>query len=159
MKNKLVKRMIIGFVLGITVGNLIAFLTSFFDDSVRLVAKELSDSLGLGWAIVVQSILSGIFGLVCFGGISFYEIESWGLLASTVAHFVSMLVSALITAFTLRWIPFKWYGFLIIFGYILICFFIVWFIMYFRWKKNIKEMNEDLQKYKEEIISEENKEE
>ena len=158
MKNKLVKLMIIGFILGIIVGNLIALLTSFFDDSVRIVAKELSDSLGLGWAIFLQTILSGIFGLVCFGGVYFYEIESWSLLASTIAHFISMLITAFITAFTLRWIPFTWYGFLIIFGYILICFFIVWFIMYFRWKKNIKEMNEDLQKYKEEIISEEDKE-
>ena len=48
------------------------------------------------YEVVIQLVGSAILGMVNMGAISIYDIESWGLLRSTVAHFVLSLSSFLL---------------------------------------------------------------
>lgn len=144
MRNKVFLRIIIGFILGAIIGNLIALFTNNF----KIVAVEFEESVGIVWAVILQTLFSGLMGMSGIGGMSVYEKEEWGLLKATLIHYLMILIADLLSFFILKWLPFTFINFLIIFGVCTITFFIIWLIMYLRWKKIVKEMNEDLDTYK-----------
>ena len=148
MKKRLLKRLIIGFVFGMIVGNVIEIVLNLITTHTFSLASETQVVVfGLALTIVLQTLLSGLFGAICFGGITFYEIEKWNITISTVTHFLSMLISYFTIAFLLRWIPFEIVPILIVCGVFLVSFALVWLIMFFYWKKKIEEMNKELEDY------------
>ncbi len=155
MKKTVIKRLIIGFILGVIIGNSIAMVSSLFYGEFHVITGTLKNSLGLVGGIFLQSFLSGIIGMAGIGGMSFYDIEKWSLLSVTAAHFASIMVSFTIAYFSLGWGDRSWIMYLILFLIETIIFVIIWVIMYTNWKKTVNEMNEDLIKYKEEKLNEE----
>lgn len=147
MKNKIIKRLIISFVLGALVGNLIAIISSAIGGQVAIVSPNLQDSVGLAFAILLQSVLSGIIGLAGIGGMVFYEMEKMSLLLVTVLHYASVMGAFLISFFALSWGTII--EAVIILAIMTVIFFTIWLIMYCKYKQDIKDMNEDLKKYKE----------
>ena len=144
MLKKTLKMAGIGFLLGIVIGNLIAFLTGNSDTGgVTFASRKLLDMAG-GKAIVamlLQSLFSGLYGAACFAGMSFYEIERMPLAAATALHCALIILLFVPISLCLGWVS-KIETLLMISGIQLVCFFIIWLIMYAGFKKQVKELNE-----------------
>lgn len=91
---------------------------------------------------VIQLVGSAILGLVNMGAMSIYDIESWGLLRSTVTHFVLSLSSFLLANSLLGWFD-KNVMLIVIVAFVLI-YFMIWLFQYLIWKREIRKMNENL---------------
>ena len=131
---KAIIRASIGFVLGILVG--LGFL-SITGAGAYTVQK------GTG-GLALYLALSGLLGAVGVGGTTIYSLEHWGLLRCTATHSVITLLAG----FTLGWLdlrdPMTRFMFL---GYV-IAYLIIWLVMYFRCKRQIRQINEALRTWK-----------
>ena len=144
MLKKTLKMAGIGFLIGMVVGNLIAFLTGNSDTGgVTFASPKLLELAGGSGtlAMILQSLFSGLYGAVCFAGMSFYEIERMPLALATALHCALIVLLFIPIALLLGWVS-DIGTLLIISGMQLIGFFIIWLIMYFGYKKQIRELNE-----------------
>ena len=144
MLKKTLKAAGIGFLIGVVVGNLIAFLTgNSGTGGVAFASPQLLDMAGGSGtvAMLLQSLFSGIYGAVCFAGMSFYEIERMPLAAATALHCALIVLLFIPIALLLGWVS-DIGTLLMISGMQLVGFFIIWLILYFGYKKQIRELNE-----------------
>lgn len=144
MLKKTLKAAGIGFLIGMVVGDLIAILTGNSDTGgITFASSQLLDMAGgnSALAMILQSLFSGLYGAACFAGMSFYEIERMPLAAATALHCALIVLLFIPIALLLGWVS-DIGTLLIISGMQLIGFFIIWLIMYFGYKKQIRELNE-----------------
>ena len=147
-KKKLFIHSVVGFLLGAGVGNLIAFLLGSSSDG-GIVSVELVAKTGLAGAIVLQTFLSGLLGMISVGGMLLYEIDKWSLAKATIVHFVSIAACFVGIAIILHWFPLIFVYYAIALGAMAVGFFIIWIIMYLLWKKEVNRMNQELKEYKD----------
>lgn len=149
---KTLKRTGIGFLIGIAIGYIISILTGLDNPEVFIpVPDQLLKIAGsLPFALILQGLFSGLYGALCFGCMSFYEIESWPLSAATAAHCSVIILTFIPVAFFLGWVS-SLIEILIISSIQLVAFFIIWLIMWSIYKMQVKELNkmqENLKKNK-----------
>ena len=150
MKDRLVNKLALGFIVGAISGTLIVLLINTISkSSYHIATPDLAEAIGTEAAVILQTLLSGLYGLVCIGGTEFFRIEKWSLLRSTMTHLVCILVSFTTIGLILRWIRFDLPSLLFLL-FIAVAYFIIWIIMSIRWKRSIREMNSELEKYKKE---------
>ena len=150
MKDRLVNKLALGFICGAISGTLIVLLINAISkSSYHIATPDLAEAIGTEAAVILQTMLSGLYGLVCIGGTEFFRIEKWSLLRSTMTHLVCILVSFTTIGLILRWIRFDLPSLLFLL-FIAVAYFIIWIIMSIRWKRSIREMNSELEKYKKE---------
>lgn len=150
MKDRLVNKLALGFIFGAISGTLIVLLINTMSkSSYHIATPDLAEAIGTESAVILQTLLSGLYGLVCIGGTEFFRIEKWSLLRSTMTHLVCILVSFSTIGLILRWIRFDLPSLLFLL-FIAVAYFIIWIIMSIRWKRSIREMNSELEKYKKE---------
>ena len=150
MKDRLVNKLALGFIVGAISGTLIVLLINTISkSSYHIATPDLAEAIGTESAVILQTLLSGLYGLVCIGGTEFFRIEKWSLLRSTMTHLVCILVSFSTIGLILRWIRFDLPSLLFLL-FIAVAYFIIWIIMSIRWKRSIREMNSELEKYKKE---------
>ena len=154
---KLIILLAVGFFAGAVLGNLIAFIIGLASGGGGIVAEELVSALTFAGAIILQTFICGVFGLVSVGGMYLYEIDSWSLFTATLVHFLSIAACYVGASTILYWLPPLFIYYLISIGAMAVGFAIIWIIMYFRWKKDVKDMNNDLKKYKENVLNEKSK--
>lgn len=147
MLKKTLKMAGIGFLIGVVVGNLIAILSGNSDTGgVTFASMQLLRMAG-GNALVamlLQSLFSGLYGAACFAGMTFYEAERLPLAAATALHCATIILLFIPIALFLDWVS-NITEILIIMSIQLVCFFIIWLIMWSIYKKQVKELN-DMQK-------------
>lgn len=137
---RILKRAGLGFLIGMAVGNLIAFLSSI--GSSGIVAPALVDMMGSEVAaVILQTFLSGLIGAAGFGGMLFYEIDSWSMLRTMVVHFATISVVFIAVSLILRWIV-RIKQLLIMEGFMLLAYMIIWVILYCIYKSQVKDLNE-----------------
>ncbi len=144
MLKKTLKAAGIGFLIGMIVGNVIAFLTgNSSTGGVTFASPQLLEMAGGSGtvAMLLQSLFSGLYGAVCFAGMSFYEIERMPLAAATALHCALIVLFFIPIALLLGWVS-DIGTLLMISGMQLVGFFIIWLILYFGYKKQIRELNE-----------------
>ena len=144
MLKKILLRAGIGFIIGAAVGDLIAFLTgTSATGGVTFASQQLLDMSGGNTvlAMVLQSLFSGLYGAVCFAGMTLYDAERLPLAAATALHCALIVLLFIPIALLLGWVS-DIQTLLMISGIQLVCFFIIWLIMYFGYKKQIRELNE-----------------
>ena len=132
--------MILGFLLGAAIGNLIAWFFGSYVSSV-LVARMGS----VPAAILVQSLVSGLYGSFALTGTLFYDVEQWSLTRSSVMHFLVIAVLYVPAAMFLGWAD-SATEILIVEGILLVAYFIIWLVIYLRYKKEVRSLNEMLNK-------------
>ena len=148
MANKIIRRIIISFIIGAVLGNVIAYLSTGFQ---MVIAPELKDSVGTVAGIIIQSVLSGFIGIGGIGGMALYDIESWGITKATIVHYISVMTAFVISATICKWGTF---GQILILCLIeTIIFFMIWLFMCLVWKRSIRDLNENLEKYRQENIN------
>ncbi len=150
MKKKIIIRIVVGFIVGALMGNLITlFVNLGYGEEVSIVSPHQAEALGIALAITIQTILSGLLGVIGIGGLSFYDIDSWSLLKATVAHSMTILVGFIFVFTVLQWVPFTFVSCLVIAIIVIVVYALIWGIMYLAWEKEVKKMNEDLKTYNE----------
>ena len=136
----MIRRIILGFLLGTAIGNLIAWFFGSYVSSM-LVARMGS----VPAAILVQSLVSGLYGSFALTGTLFYDVEQWSLTRSSVMHFLVIAVLYVPTAMFLGWAN-SATEILIVEGILLVAYFIIWLVIYLRYKKKVRSLNEMLNK-------------
>ena len=128
----------VGFVLGVLLG---------------LGILALEGSLGGGeqqaGGMTLYLVSSGLLGAVNMGATVVYSMESWGLLRVTLTHFCICMASVCGVGIWIGWLspgdPWTW----IILGVCVVVYFIIWIIMYLRYKREIRKINEALERWKD----------
>ena len=150
MLKKIFLRAGIGFLIGALVGDLIAFLTGTSSTGgVSFASQQLLDMSGGNTvlAMVLQSLFSGLYGAVCFAGMTLYDAERLPLAAATALHCGLIVLPFIPISYLLGWVS----GIvetLIIASAQIAAFFVIWLVMYFGYKKQVKELNELQEKNK-----------
>lgn len=151
-KKRFFIKCLIGFAGGILVGLTIIVISSMATNDMKpiFVDPEFAEAIGnTPLAILIQSILSGLLGLVGLGGSEMYSIESWSILKATLIHFVAVMVVFLAVSFTLRWMSIKEMpAIFIILGVFILVYAIIWLTQYLKGKKQVRDMNSGLEKMK-----------
>ena len=143
MLKKTLKAAGIGFLIGVVVGNLITILTGNSDTGgVTFASSQLLDMAG-GSALVamlLQSLFSGLYGALCFAGMTLYDVDRLPLAAATALHCGIIVLPFIPISYLLGWVG----GInetLIIAVLQIAAFFMIWLILYFAYKKQVRELN------------------
>ena len=128
---------LIGFPVGIVVGVVFLFIGS----------GEAGSEWGAAM-IALHILLSGILGGVSMGSSVVYEAESWSVTRCTLTHFVVTFTTMLTIGFSLGWFHLGDISSYIFIGCMLVGYFMIWIIMYAISKKQAKELDEDLKRWK-----------
>ena len=142
MLKRTLKRAGIGFLLGIAIGNLIAFLfDSVFGGNGPIVSQKALEIFGGEVeALLIQSFLSGLIGFAGCAGMTFYEMEEWSLLRIMASHLGVVFAVFLPVSYILGWFA-DLAELLIMSGMMLVSYFIVWRIMCAVYRQRVKELN------------------
>ncbi len=151
MIKKTVKNTFLGFLIGIPIGVVILIMMSMLDNGGNLVFPEiiLEKAGSPAMALAMHVFFSGVLGAVAWAGMSFYEIESWGMLKSFVVHYLVIMAAFIVIGVNLGWIGFNAEDIGIMALIMGIGYFIVWLIMYLRYRVKTKELNTYLIKDKQ----------
>ena len=134
MKKKVFKLALIGFFLGMLIGNLISYLSC--DKSAQppvIVSPVLVERTGsVRAAMIVNTLLSGLLGAAAWAGVIFHdpEVFDWGLTKAAVFHFLLIMVFNIPIALYCGWCPPDPVSILIWTGIMTLSYFIVWLIMF-----------------------------
>lgn len=147
MIKKTIRYAFIGFFIGMPVGIVILLLMSFSNGGGELVFSELMLTKGgsEAGALALQVFLSGLFGAICWAGITFHEIESWGMLKAFIFHYAVIIAGFVVIGLNLGWIEFdaEQIGLMALFLGLGYC--VVWVIMYLKYRAEAKELNKYLE--------------
>ena len=135
------KRAGFGFLLGMVVGVLIEVIVGFANGGTLVFPEPLLALAGNeAGALLAQMLVSGAFGAIPMAGVSFYEIESWGMLKQALVHYATYIVSYLFIGVSVGWFPFEPLVVGIIAGSMAVGHAIIWLIMYARYKAEVAEL-------------------
>lgn len=145
MLKKLISNIALGFSLGIIIGDGIVMLSGWVSSGRLIVVSgsllgKTNEEIIL--AFIIQSLLSGLYGALAFGGVIFYEIERIPLALATGLHCLLVVVPFVPLSLFLGWGGGDIVTILIMAACQLVAFFIIWLIMYTIYKKKVKELNE-----------------
>ena len=143
MKKSLLIRCAIGLVLGITLMFVVPSLLSGMPVGAAPLYTErfLSRVWSPAAAAMLTLLVIALYGAVCMGGTIFYEFENWSLAKATAAHYLSISLGYVVVDLLLCWgMPLKLL--LILEGIMTVGFFLIWLIMYLRYKAEVRELNE-----------------
>ena len=131
---------VVGFILGLLVGlgfQAVHGIRAFIAQSDRgCVAQYL--------------VLSGLLGAVNMGTATVYSLERWGILRCTLTHFVIAISSVCAVGFALGWLSLSDPVTLWMLAASVVAYFLIWLIMYRRYKRKIRRINEALNHWKAE---------
>ena len=145
---KTVKRAVIGFVTGMILMNLISFVVGKLTGRPGIVSEALAGRLGGETpAIMVQTLLDGIFFSIAMAGVSFHLIEEWSMLKSAVCHFLTMFCTMMPLALFLGWIPLRPLPVIAFTALLVLIFILIWWILYLHYKKEVRELNSLLKEH------------
>lgn len=129
-----------GFLMGMVIGDLIAVLTGGGSPTASSLAERTGSETS---ALIVQTLLSGVYGAIGMGGVSFYDMEEWSLLRSALTHYLCIMISYIPIALFLGWI--RPDHFIADYGVILIAqtaaYVIIFMIMSAIYRKEVRELN------------------
>ena len=94
-------------------------------------------------------LLGGIPGAIAMGSTVIYDIEEWSLLRATATHFLVVMGVILFACFLLKWFPPWSPAFWIMLAAELVGYVIIWLIMYYCFRKKVRELNEMLKESRE----------
>ncbi|MCR4644194.1 MAG: DUF3021 domain-containing protein [Oscillospiraceae bacterium] len=138
-------RAVRGLILGMALCNVIAFLISSAAGDGSILSHEFVRAMGSEpLALLVQTLLTGVYGAVCFAGMSFYDIEHWSMLRSALVHYTICILTYIPLSLFLRWVDSL--GFLmILLAMETVAYVIVWFCISLSYRIEVGKLNDSLQ--------------
>ena len=137
----------IGFLIGIAVGNFMAIIIGYATTGGAVLFSEelLARTGSVAGALLLHNLMSGLYGAIAMGGVSLYEIESWGLLKIAVIHYLIIAVTFYPIAAIAGWDFGSPASNLIFSGIQAVAYAIIWLVMYVHYKLEVKELNQMLE--------------
>ena len=126
----------LGFILGILIGLIITAATGSQNQEQQISS------------ITLYLFTCGLLGAINMAATVVYSIEHWGLLRTTLTHFCISMGTLCIIGFSVGWLNIHDTVTWIILIISIIVYFIIWFIMYWRYKQKIKKINDALGRWK-----------
>ena len=149
MLKEIIKRSLLGFMIGVFVGETILILESInaADGAFYAVSAYLTSQTGSELtAVIVQYLITGILGLTFSTGSIIFELDRWSLLLQTIVHFAVTSVIMYLAGFICGWFPHTAASTAIWFVMFIIIYIIFWVSFYNYFKKKTREINETLNK-------------
>ncbi len=146
-KAKIVLSCFFGALLGLTISVVITIAISLIlhDGKYYAVPPELISACGNEInAVIIQTILSLLYGAVWGGASWIWSIDHWSILRQTVTHLVICSAATFPVAYFAYWMPHNGRGILIYFGIFFVIYLIIWLSQYSSMKKLIQQINEKL---------------
>ena len=95
-------------------------------------------------AVIVQTIISMLYGAVLGAASVIWELENWSLLKQTVVHFLLYSTVTFPVAYFLHWMPHNIVGILIYYGIFVTIYATIWLITFTKTKHMLKKINKKL---------------
>ena len=149
MKKEIVKRSLLGAPLGLAISTVITIVISLTvgDGRYYAVVPALATEMGSEVnAVVLQAVLSMIYGAAWAGASVVWDAEGWSLLKMTLVHLAITCAATFPIAYFARWMPRSIAGILSYIGLFILIYASIWISQYSSMKKRIKELNERIQK-------------
>jgi len=137
MIGKILKRAGLGFLLGVAVNSLIKALT-YETNPVTLILLERIGSLRS--AMLLELVLVGLYGAICMAGTLLYDVDRLPLSVATLLHCLMCILPFVPLALFLGWCT-RLGDVLIMSGFQLVAFFLIWLILYASYRREIRELN------------------
>ena len=143
MRSRILRRALLGFLVGIAVGNLIVIISGFVSEGkILLFDSSLLEKTGSeAGAFLMQTMLSGLYGAIGMGSAIVYELEDWPLLKASVIHYLIITRAIYPIALYLGWMSPTVGDFLFVAVMLGIANTIIWLIMYAVYHFKVKELN------------------
>lgn len=144
MKKNLVRRALLGGLIGLNISYLISIVISVILNRGEFypVAPNLIESCGGEMnAVMIQAAVSLLYGAVMAGASVIWEKDDWSILKQTVLHCIIVSVVSLPIAYFMHWMPHNVWGVLIYFSTFFLIYFIIWLSQYLVMKKKIQSLN------------------
>ncbi len=146
MKN-IIKRLLVGGIVGISVGYIISLIISvligkgdYYGASPMLIDR-FGNELN---AMIIQTFGSMLLGGV-FSAASYAFENDYSLTKQTIIHFFVTMPVYLFISYMLGWLSFNSIkGVLMALGIYVVIYIVIWLIMYLYWKQKISKLNEDI---------------
>ncbi len=155
MKKKIIWRGILGFPLGITIGYVITIIISLIwaDGYYMSCHPELISVMGNEMnAVLVQAVFCGLLGTGFAAASAIWEVEHWGIAKQTGIYFFVVSVLMMPTAYVTYWMEHSWMGFFSYYGIFILIFVMIWMVQFAIGKRNVKKLNADLYRRKNQIM-------
>ena len=129
------------------IGVIMLLIVSYMQNGGKvLIPQYLLDMAGSeANALLVQMAVSGLYGAICMAGVALYDIESWGLLKTPIVHYLICTASFFVIGLKMGWVGLNAADFGIVAGVFTVVYFIIWMIMYTRYRSEVKELNDMIQ--------------
>lgn len=142
MMKKIVKMAGIGFLSGMAVSTLISLLICTLSGApLRLSPPALAGRLGSAAALLVQYLVSGLYGSICMGTALFYDVESLPLTIASALHCLVVVVLFWPLALTMGWFT-SVRAILLVSVIQIAVYFVIWLSLWLWYKKQVDELNE-----------------
>ncbi len=149
MKTEFIKRALLGFPLGISIGYVmsVVFSAIFAGGNYGAVHPELVELYGSEInAVIIQAVLWGIIGFVFSGFSVVWELETWSYAIQTIVVFVSYIVTMTPIALFLRWINPSLSSISLFVVIFVAIFFSIWMLIHLKTKSDIKALNDEIKR-------------
>lgn len=151
MKKKIFLRGILGFPIGVAIGYVITILLSLIfaneyyspcvPDLIKVTGSEIN-------AVILQTLLTGILGVVFSASSVIWELNDWSIAKQTGVYFLIISFAMMPIAYFSHWMEHSIFGAISYFAVFIIIFVVIWITQFIFYKHNVKKMNENLHKKK-----------
>lgn len=148
MKKRIIVFCLLGAPIGLAISTWILIIISLTvgDGNFYPVVPELINDCGSELnAVLLQTLLSMLYGAVFAGASLIWKIDSFSLLKQTVLHLLICSLATFPIAYTTRWMSHDLKGILLYFGTFFSIYVIIWLFLYRSIKKRILQINARLQ--------------
>lgn len=147
MKKKIINRCLIGFPFGIAINMVILIIASVvygdggFSPAVPQLISNCNSEIN---AVILQTVLAGVYGSLWAGTTVIWEKDEWSILKQTVTHFAITSIATFPIAYIVHWMSHDVKGVLIYFGVFIVIYTIIWISFYLSYKSSINKMNKKI---------------
>lgn len=144
MKKNFIKRALVGFPIGMAIGQTIAIIISlifangYYSPCPPALVENLGSEIG---AVVVQTLLSGLIGAIYCGSSVVWDNQTWSLSKQTALYFLILSLTMFPIAYFSYWMQHTFWGFISYFSIFVTIFILVWLVQHFIWKAQVATLN------------------
>ncbi len=122
-------------------------LAGFVIGAAIVICLVLLDSQPLQGAFA-HIVIGGIYGAVAMGSSVVYGIEKWSIARATATHFLLVFALYFLLVISMGWFSLSDPVFWIVVGAMVAGYILIWLLQYLSYKRQIREMNDELIKWK-----------
>ncbi len=147
MKKNIMQRGAFGILTGIAIGYLITIIISaiwgkgYYAPCVPELTEMMGNEIR---AVILQTVLCALLGLVCGSGSVIWDVEEWSIARQTGTYFLLVLAAMMPIGYALQWMEHSLSGIIQYCGIFILIFAVVWIWQYFSVLRKIKAINKKL---------------